>query len=255
MIIVKREFADLDPNDTALQYRYDRDVAAEKLLGEWSEIRSDMEENGQKSPIQVDRIYDEDFNLRVTYVTDGFRRWIAAKADELNLPVINAIVTIWVDCKNAIQIKPTTVSDVDSALISLRTEFDHQLTGPDYDVREDTPALLAEKNPPDLPDQETWLGQNPGLTAEDYASAVETHTAYQQVWSTVDAYIEANGQPEQTIQGVREMHKSGPGDFYFRPIVVTSREDSLAVVSCRERGITIAEVEVRTIDRTGTQPG
>lgn len=261
MIIVKREFQDLDPNDAALIYRWQRDAAEEKLLQEWIDLKADMVEKGQRSPLLVDKIYDEDFVLQKTYVTDGFRRWIAVKSDELNWDTINAIVTTWVAQKNAIQVKPTAVSDTAPMGLQIRPEFAHTYTAPLPEegppvIDGDSAELAAHKAPADFSSLEDWLAASPGMNAEDYTAAkTDYDTNYKPIWANVDGYIAANGQPENMIRARREMKLDGHGHVYFGSMIVNDREDSLAVVSCRERDVTIAAVNVRTLDRTGTQPG
>ncbi len=259
MIVIKREFQDLDPNDAGLGYRYDRDAAAAKELDEWIDLKADMVANGQRSPILVDKIYDEDFVLLHTYVTDGFKRWIAAKANELDWATINAVVTTWVAQRNAIQIQHTTVNGIDPVAVQLRPEFAHTYKPVDPEDLEsesvvdgDSAELAAHKAPADFPSKAVW---EVGSPEGDYEAAkAEYDENFQLVWADTDAYIETNGQPENMIVARRDMKLDSNGHVYFTSMIVSSREDSLAVVSCKERSVTIGAVSVRTLDRTGQRP-
>jgi hypothetical protein len=253
MIVVKRHYENIDPDDPNLSYRYDRDVEAIKATQKWIDLKASLDADGQISPILIDRFYDSDFNLTATYVTDGFKRWIAVQDDELAWDTMECIVTSWVNAHNSIQIDAQELV-VDPTTVVLDPSFAHEVD--EYGViTGDSVQLTAEKSPPDFPSQVDWLANNPGMDADDYTTAKSDYdTNYKAAWANIDSYVENNSALETVADGYREMFVDGDGNFYYSSVRVNNRNDSLGIVSAKERLVATVQVNVRTIDRTGLQP-
>ena len=251
MIVVKREWVDQDPDDVALTYRYTRDATAEKALQPWIDLKADLDTNGQISPILIDKIYDRDFVLVDTFVTDGWRRWLAVQDDELIWATMNCIVTTWVQNDDSIITQTRAETGLDP-YIDFQPEaiYKHTYSGDPLAVDGDTAELTAQKTPAAFPIEATWLTDNPGKDTDDYNAASADYDVYVAIWGDIDTYVTANTVLEFTPSGYRDMRVDGNGDVYYSPVKGLTRYDSLQVVRAEEEGITIPAT-VHIVDRTG----
>jgi len=233
-VVIKREFVAFDPNDSGLSYSRKRDPIAEKLLPEYNDLKISLLAIGQRSPLLVDRVYDEDFSLLKTVIRDGYRRWLAAQADELALSSINAIVTTWVLVTRPTLIAKTTILNVDPALLVL---------APGFELGSD--SLTLKKTPPTYP-MASYLGVDVELVV--YETCLFNYEARRTLWGQIDTHVLTHGVPEEVIHASREMSLDEMGNTVFSPMSVTSLENSLAIVSCLERSVLSVDVVVQTVD-------
>ena len=244
MIVVKREFQDIDPNEPTLKPHGSRstdDIKVIKATAGWRDLKADMRKVKQRTPILVDYIYNSDFTPIQVILVDGFKRILAAKSDELNWPSINAIVTTRVQTKDYKQIAPTVITKkIHPATIQVPERF-----------APGSKTLEQLKTPAEFSSEEEWnkLEETVG-TYTEAKTAYDNHQKY--AWPSIDAYIAKYRKPERLVQVIRTMytHKV-TGHVRFGPLKTIDLVNSLTVVSCRERGVTLDSISVRTIDETG----